>query len=157
MIEELTCDHKHNRPCYRIFSNGSEHVGYQCVRCGRFKASKKDEWLKIYIRESNGPYEEEIVSEWRELQRQHFFRQTKNNRETVLDDYYSSPEWERKRSARLELNRHLFAGKCEICLEAPATQCHHATYARFRNEWLLDLIAVCSWCHQSQHEHMQDQ
>jgi 5-methylcytosine-specific restriction endonuclease McrA len=156
-MDELTCEHRNNRACYRIFSNGTEHYGYQCVRCGFFRATKKDDWLRMNIKEACGLYESSIVDEWRRLQSEHRMSEAKENRETVLSEYYASKEWDRKRRARLRLNQIMVGGKCEMCLDGIATQCHHRIYTRFGNEWLLDLIACCEECHRSQHKHMQEQ
>ena len=156
MIEIPACEHTYKRPCYRTFSNGSEHYGFQCMRCGVFNAIKKDEWNRIYIKEQCGPFEESIVEEWRQQQQVRYQEAAQTNRETKLSLYYDSPEWDRKRRARLRLNRQMFNGFCEICLDAPATHCHHVSYARFGKEWLFDLACVCSSCHEDQHEHMQE-
>ena len=156
ITQDLTCEHKNERPCYRTFSNGTDHFGFQCVRCGKFRTIKKDEWFKRYDKTHSGPYEPSISEEWNRKRHSHFQEQREINRETTLAPYYESKEWDFKRKARLKLNRKLFDGLCEICLGAPAVQCHHATYDRFGAEWLLDLVAVCPTCHAAQHKHMRD-
>lgn len=161
MIEQDVCEHRNNRPCYRVHSNNSKHYGYQCVRCGAFRTIKKDDWRRIHIEEKCGPYEPSIADDWRQQQlvkyRESSEATRKENRETVLAAYYDSSEWDRKRRARFRLNQVLFHGHCEICLDGTATHCHHVTYARFGREWLFDLACLCENCHADQHQHMQEQ
>jgi len=57
-------------------------------------------------------------------------------------DYLRSPEWARRRSAALDQARHC----CQRC-GAPATEVHHTTYERLRNERASDLEALCGACH----------
>lgn len=168
MSDAPTCEHPNQRACYRIFSNGVKHYGFQCVRCGHFIPAKKLEWLQKYDESQCGPYEPLIVEQWYKQQRENWIERArqnrieslnraKENRETRMKAYYDSEEWDRKRRARMRLNQKLFNGRCEICLDALAEQCHHITYDRFGSEWLFDLACVCPDCHTAQHEHMQEE
>lgn len=68
------------------------------------------------------------------------------------EKYLLSPEWDKKRRMRLYFNKNNFLGKCEVCGSNEATQCHHITYARLYNEWVFDLAALCSSCHERIHK-----
>lgn len=61
--------------------------------------------------------------------------------------YLQTGKWKR-------LRREVFAragGFCERCGILQAVHCHHLTYARFKDELLTDLQAVCQLCHEKIH------
>jgi hypothetical protein len=57
--------------------------------------------------------------------------------------YMASREWAIKKRQIRERSD----GKCERC-RAPQEATHHLTYERLGDEWLSDLLAVCSPCHE---------
>lgn len=57
--------------------------------------------------------------------------------------YLRSPEWKAKRRKVLERDNWT----CQACMERPATQVHHTSYAHRFNEPLFELQAVCDECH----------
>lgn len=59
------------------------------------------------------------------------------------DRYIHSSAWRMKADARLELDGHV----CQVC-GARATDVHHKTYDRFRDEDMDDLVSLCRKCHQ---------
>ncbi len=65
-------------------------------------------------------------------------------------NYLRSPGWKKKRRERLQYANN----QCERCQE-PLTErtaeVHHRTYARFGNELLEDLEALCRPCHRRHH------
>lgn len=42
-------------------------------------------------------------------------------------------------------------GVCEGCLDAPAEEVHHKTYAHVRSEFAFELVALCGACHDRLH------
>lgn len=69
------------------------------------------------------------------------------NRETH-SDYLRSDAW---RELRAKVLRRA-AGICEGCLDAPAEQVHHLTYAHYGHELAYELRALCGRCHERVHE-----
>ena len=65
------------------------------------------------------------------------------------EQYYFSKKWLRKRQ---EVNRRCW-GTCERCKAHPQTYVHHLSYARFEDEYLSDLLGLCSFCHAFIHGH----
>ncbi len=57
--------------------------------------------------------------------------------------YLASEDWQRKRKAVLRRAGY----RCERCRKAKPLDIHHLTYARFGNEDLEDLRALCRDCH----------
>jgi 5-methylcytosine-specific restriction endonuclease McrA len=57
--------------------------------------------------------------------------------------YLSSEAWQRKRKAVLRRAGY----RCERCHAAKPLDIHHLTYARFGNEEMDDLRALCRDCH----------
>jgi len=60
-------------------------------------------------------------------------------------DHLKSAQWHAKWHAVMKRDNYF----CKICEKARATQVHHKSYDRFGREPLIDLIAVCSQCHQT--------
>jgi 5-methylcytosine-specific restriction endonuclease McrA len=54
------------------------------------------------------------------------------------------------RVLRQKVMRH-YDGVCQGCLDVPATQVHHLTYANFGNELAFQLIPLCDDCHDRVH------
>jgi hypothetical protein len=61
--------------------------------------------------------------------------------------YLCSREWGLKKKAV----RERAGGKCERCSWQDIDAIHHLTYARYYDEELTDLMAVCDDCHKHQH------
>jgi 5-methylcytosine-specific restriction endonuclease McrA len=64
------------------------------------------------------------------------------------DEYLRSPAWRRKR--KLVMDRS--CGACEGCRSRPADHVHHLTYDHVGHEFLWELVAVCTGCHDRVHE-----
>jgi 5-methylcytosine-specific restriction endonuclease McrA len=62
-------------------------------------------------------------------------------------DYLKSPKWWLIRDLVLKRDKRL----CQGCLTNEATQVHHLTYRHLFNEFMFELISVCSACHQRLH------
>lgn len=61
--------------------------------------------------------------------------------------YIHSNGWRKKASRRLEMDGHI----CQVCC-GEATEVHHLTYDRFRNEEMSDLVSLCRKCHEKAEE-----
>lgn len=62
-------------------------------------------------------------------------------------DYLQSPEWRRRRNARI-LGAHR---RCERCRARRELQVHHVSYARLGEELDTDLEVLCRACHEGHH------
>lgn len=63
-------------------------------------------------------------------------------------DYIQSEAWREKSRQRMTIDGH----KCQGCGTSHGLQVHHATYIRWRNERLDDLVTVCGQCHDAIHK-----
>jgi 5-methylcytosine-specific restriction endonuclease McrA len=57
--------------------------------------------------------------------------------------YLESPEWHKKRTRAI-----LIAGrKCQLCSATTGLEVHHNTYFHLYHEPMVDLVCLCSRCH----------
>ena len=63
------------------------------------------------------------------------------------DSYISSPEWARIRNSVLERDQFF----CQGCGHHGANEVHHLTYEHMGQEFLFELVSVCSNCHDRLH------
>lgn len=63
-------------------------------------------------------------------------------------EYLRSDRWQSLR--RKVLVRA--GGRCEGCLDAPATEVHHRTYEHVCKEFCFELVALCDACHRRVHQ-----
>ena len=63
------------------------------------------------------------------------------------EKYIHSSAWRSKADKRLKLDNHI----CCVC-DKEATDVHHLTYERFRNENMDDLVSLCRRCHEKAEE-----
>ena len=159
------CGHGQTILCKNVASNGQVQYAYQCQECG-----KQSVWLRhsaLTEEQRAGAMDMDKTVSQRWYERKHQERKSEweadrlaaeREREkkdaawwTKYERYLSSEEWALKRNRRLELNRTLFGGYCEICFAGKAVRCHHITYSRVFAEWVLDLAAVCERCHSKLH------
>lgn len=87
--------------------------------------------------------------EYEERQRQEAQQKDEERREWFewYDHYLQSPEWREKSRAVIRRAN----GTCEGCGKRSATQAHHLTYAHVGDEFLWELRAVCTECHERAH------
>lgn len=74
-------------------------------------------------------------------------KRKKQRKRKEYNEYLKSPEWKEIRQLVFRRDGHV----CQVCNTNPATQVHHITYERFRNELLDDLLSVCAPCHSNLH------
>ena len=73
----------------------------------------------------------------------------KQNREpkTRYEEYLLSPEWNIIKSKVIKRAKY----KCEGCGEDHRLEVHHLTYDRIGDELMIDLAALCNYCHGKVH------
>jgi 5-methylcytosine-specific restriction endonuclease McrA len=75
----------------------------------------------------------------------HNDKQTNSKQEWFKEhnEYLQTDQWKAIRLKVLKRDNFL----CQGCLEAPATEVHHLSYAHWKNELMFELLSVCSNCH----------
>lgn len=175
------CEFDHNcSPELRkvIFSNGSLHLRYQCMTCGKIHGncvSKRNRDLSLipnvdkekldnYSSRNGNLIDAKARSldlfvkaqkEWK-LNRINYFEKTFNvkyeNFEKAHTLYLNSPQWKSKREKILERDQY----KCRLCNKTGEIQVHHMTYGNLGNESDLELLSVCKECHSIIHMHLNE-
>lgn len=62
--------------------------------------------------------------------------------------YLRSHEWALKRAKVMRRAGH----RCEGCGDHPATDVHHLSYEHVTQEFLFELVALCTGCHERIHQ-----
>lgn len=88
---------------------------------------------------------EQQQREWAEREAQ--WDRERADRRARYSAYLLTPGLRARRAKVL----HRAGGKCEGCLERPATQVHHLTYEHVGDELLFELVAICDVCHSKIH------
>lgn len=151
------CGHPVTELRRRIASNGAVSFRYQCLHCG---TSPQQSVPKATVRNPDQVplFDGEIHTRWwnaredriRAVNQKHIRKQKAEKAEwwRWYNKYLQSTEWRVRRDlvmARCE-------GVCEGCRSRPAVQVHHLTYDHVGNEFLWELAAVCTPCHERAHE-----
>jgi hypothetical protein len=151
----ISCEHLEHVEIQRVYHNGNLTRWRLCTSC--FTGSAKH---------GNGEGLRRITSE--EIERvQEYHRclsfiesnasllaEAKTAALQGVKDYKSyllSDEWREKR--RLIINR--CGSVCEGCGLREAEEVHHITYDHIYNEFLFQLLGLCSLCHRKWHETME--
>lgn len=162
--EESRCPHIESQVRRRTLSNGSIQYVYQCLRCGAAVStpiSYKQISLEYGDPKCIADFDVSILLEWKEAykrkKQQVLGADHEANKEKLSNfwEYYSeylnSSEWKVKRKKVLKRS----GGFCEGCGDNLATDIHHISYKHMGNEFLFELVALCSSCHErihSEHE-----
>lgn len=152
----LQCVHPEGKQRFTrlVDSAGREHMRLQCRECGKLvKPLKRDDVPADAI---VLPWDGGIANRrWQRMESAYRDASAihRQKEQSLWHDYYTayleSARW-------LSLRARVFArrGVCECCGVAPASDCHHLTYARLGAEKLSDMAALCDRCHKSQHKHL---
>lgn len=159
--QEFACSHTSARLTVFTAVNGAIHYRLQCERCGESVKSPKIADLTPAQRQTAPAFDKTIGDDWRKqkdarfrelLAEQQAEREAEREEQsqawwTAYNAYLETDEWRQRRAKVLKRA----GGICEGCRKRPATQVHHLTYDRVRNEMLFDLVAVCGPCHSQIH------
>jgi len=143
-------DHKFDQITRYRNSAGRFFFKHACSKCGIANGSM----IKASLVKDFKPYDsEEMDKKWElyiKIKSAYRNQKTKifSERKEKYYKYLESWEWERK--AHKVKKRANFI--CEGCLTSPATEVHHITYAHIYNEFMFELLALCSDCHRRIHE-----
>ena len=144
------CDHTETELRRRTHSNNTVHFVVQCLRCGtalRNYAKTSQEVHKAYARRGQIPdFDENLKEEfYKQVRREHTTKRETERAEWFVwyNDYLCSEEWYEKRQAVLKRDGYL----CRGCRRRPATEVHHLSYEHVGDEYLFELISLCTECH----------
>lgn len=146
--ESCCKDYKEEWVRFKI-RNGRFRLRKRCSNCGVMEARdykssivKNFDSLPILEENENSKLKSKKWEEYNRFmewiqkkQKEYFFQEH--------DKYLNTPEWKKLRLLVLKRDNYL----CQFCLTNPATQVHHKTYERWKNEAAYDLESVCDECH----------
>lgn len=135
-------------------AGGSLHLYRQCIHCGvsigtALKRSPEFDHAADWDAETEARFRAERKSAYAAIIQEHVRRQREGKEGFWREytDYLKSEAWAKRRAAVLKRAN----GRCEGCLEKPATQVHHLSYAHVFHEFLFELVAICDECHDRIH------
>jgi hypothetical protein len=142
----------------RTIRGGSTQYVRQCIECGYPVGNPlaKATAIAAYAPRQVPAFDEGLRETWNEARDREIKSRRIEEHAEWLDahsEYLNSPEWKARR--RLVLERD--GGKCQGCLSSKATEVHHLTYKRWRNELMLDLVSLCEPCHDAIHAEDEDE
>ena len=149
---QYSCQHEVRQLRLRTIKDGRPSYVRQCIRCGNTTQPVKKETPLAELKGEPAPaYDNDLEEHWRRKKSYEYHAVIAKFKELRVDDYgnyLSSPEWAQKRKKVLERA----GGLCEGCRERPATEVHHRSYDHIGKEFLFELVAVCSACHDALHQ-----
>jgi len=152
-ISNLLCDHPKVEIRYKLASNGVKMFKNQCVRCGRTDKN----WIPhtdIENKDDIKPINDDLkdnynktVSELDQALSERIATIENFDHKTWYREYLLSPQWQHNRNLVF-----LRCGRiCEGCFTNKATEVHHLTYKNVGNEFLFELVGLCTDCHKRIH------
>ena len=153
VARQQRCEHLRQGPHVALQSDGKPFYRIQCPDCGQ-KLSNQLPHSSVPNRERCPRWNEELYQRLLhsrnaaiEQSREAAIARRKAEWRAVYNRYLASADWQ---SVRQRVLRRAH-GTCEGCLEAPATEVHHQTYAHVGDELLFELVAICRPCHERLH------
>lgn len=152
--EAFDCLHENSELRRRVIKGGAIQYVHQCLRCGE---SRNQPVSKAKVREACSgqeppAFDDDLRVEWeRRRSEAADVIKEKFSRDAFFadyDPYLNSAAWAKRRN--LVMKRA--GGICEGCGERPPQEVHHLTYEHVGNEFLFELVAICSACHDRLHE-----
>jgi len=143
------CRHSIQKLRCRTYRNGTTHFAMQCSICGNEARRLRKNELTDADRQSATPWDDEIQGRyWERRSRTHELQ--RESRLSLMREhhtaYLQSAEWSRRRSNRMQFDRHQCQARLDGCL-MQATEVHHLSYRFHGNEPMFDLVSLCRPCH----------
>lgn len=151
---ENECTHPEKRLRRCPTKNGGIQIREQCLRCGERignSVSKSaapadledaDDELKMRYERNRKEKYDEVIHKHIRIQKEGNIRTSRE-----YNSYLTSEKWRSKANKVLVRARYI----CEGCGQNKATEVHHLTYAHIFDEFLFELVALCSECHDRWH------
>lgn len=141
----------------RTLSNGAVQYVRQCVNCGNPGVAIKRAVAEAEMADIP-PFDEDLQDRWWDSWRKESFERQQGldwERDRKHAEWLDEHRAYLRTEAWAKLRRKVLIrakGLCEGCMEAPASEVHHTTYAHWRAELLFELVALCRDCHERAHE-----
>ena len=153
------CAHEDTELRARTIKGGAVQYVYQCIKCGDSKNQPlaKAKALQLTGGEEPSPFDPTVKEDWEaarttssegikaRFSRDAFFAD--------YDEYLKTEKWALLRTKVFDRAE----GKCEGCGEQPPSEVHHLTYEHVGREFLFQLVALCSQCHDRIHEEVEEE
>jgi hypothetical protein len=157
-LRATECKHEQKELCKVIVSGGSEHIKYQCQRCGVMIGNAisarnvGDRKIVAYQPDLAERFRTDWEEGYQSIFQKHIRIQKAGSGEfsKFYKEYINSAKW--RAICRKVLQRA--NGFCEGCLERPPTQVHHRNYGNLGNEFMFELLALCAPCHERFHDQL---
>lgn len=151
---QLGCRCSETELRYRVQSNGVKQYVRQCTDCGKWSSALRQATLGTREMAGALPLDRSLYEAYRGKRNRLWQRLYDDERAESTEQfwahysaYLNTPGWRAKAARVLERDGHL----CQACLRAKATQVHHLTYDHVFDEFLWELAAVCTACHERLH------
>jgi hypothetical protein len=147
----LDCTHPKTNLVWNFSRGGHRQLRSQCAICGAMAGPvNKASEAPPNTQQADAAAFAASESRWRLRHSLHAEKETQDREDwwDWYNFYLTSDQWQEKRRRVLERA----AGVCEGCGERKATQVHHTTYAHAGDEFLFELRAICTECHERLHE-----
>lgn len=150
----------------RVVDNGGVQYVEQCLRCGSATSNPIAKTKALALNGGNEPpqFDDDLLSNWErgysdgwaKISREYKenverYEKARKNRTTEWWEsykvYLNSPEWKAKREKVFLRAQEI----CEGCRDEKAVHVHHTSYEHVGNEFLFELVAVCTKCHDRIH------
>ena len=155
---KFQCDHAATQLRTRTIRGGGKQYVYQCTRCGEPTSNPvgKEKAIELGGGELPPAFDDELKEAWSRRRSEEVNAILKHDDSKFWDAYSAylgSAEWAAKRKAVLTRAN----GLCEGCMRNPPSEVHHLTYEHVGDEFLFELVAVCSSCHDRLHPQQEEE
>lgn len=157
--EEFRCTHDSFELTRRVLSDGRPQFVNQCLQCGAPVGTAVKRKIIELERSVDDvpPFDKHKWDRWKEERKTRIEQALRVHHPTNVDgkrnfwkeyaEYLQTPEWANRRAQVLIRANQT----CEGCAQTRATQIHHLTYRHIGREFLFELVALCTDCHNQLH------
>lgn len=142
------CQHMSTEFRFKSAGNCGVQLRKQCIACGAAVGAAVSQQGRDLSR----------IPAWDEVAHARYLQEESQRRENWAAEknqafwewyngYLISDEWKARRALVMKRAE----GWCEGCREQSATMVHHLSYAHVGDEFLWELVAICSGCHDRAH------
>ena len=164
-LDLLTCKGHVFEYRYHFGDTGRLTLYEQCIECGKKNKTKgaiKHDLIpnlrdKIAFGEIN-KYDAELADEvgfvfekynkYLQIKREQNIEKENFSKKILHQNHINSDKWKAMRLKVLKRDDYT----CRGCLENPATEVHHITYANLGDEFMFELMSLCRECHSRFHK-----